>query len=49
MVRDRTRAGKRRTGSYEYEPGSWGPTEARRIVTGEPGWHDPKPERSPPC
>jgi len=34
---------------HEYEPGSWGPAEARRIVTGEPGWHDPAPERSAPC
>jgi glucose-6-phosphate 1-dehydrogenase len=34
---------------HEYEPGTWGPAEARRIVTGEPGWHDPKPERSAPC
>ncbi len=33
----------------EYEPGSWGPAEARRIVTGGRGWHDPKPEQSPPC
>ena len=33
----------------EYEPGTWGPAEARRIISGEPGWHDPKPERSPPC
>ncbi|HET7063326.1 MAG TPA: glucose-6-phosphate dehydrogenase, partial [Rudaea sp.] len=33
----------------EYEPGTWGPAEARRIISGERGWHDPKPERSPPC
>jgi len=32
-----------------YEPGTWGPDEARRIVPGEPGWHDPKPEQSTPC
>jgi glucose-6-phosphate 1-dehydrogenase len=33
----------------EYEPGSWGPAAARAIVTSEEGWHDPKPEESPPC
>jgi glucose-6-phosphate 1-dehydrogenase len=34
---------------HDYEPGSWGPAEARRIISGEPGWHDPKPEQSSPC
>ncbi|HEY2395329.1 MAG TPA: glucose-6-phosphate dehydrogenase [Rudaea sp.] len=34
---------------HEYEPGTWGPAEARRVVSGEPGWHDPKPEQSAPC
>jgi glucose-6-phosphate 1-dehydrogenase len=30
-----------------YEPGSWGPSAAERIVVGE-GWHDPTPsERTP--
>jgi glucose-6-phosphate 1-dehydrogenase len=30
-----------------YEPGSWGPPAAERIVVGE-GWHDPTPpERTP--
>jgi glucose-6-phosphate 1-dehydrogenase len=24
-----------------YEPGSWGPAEANRIVAGYSGWHDP--------
>ena len=33
----------------EYESGTWGPAEARRIISGEPGWHDPKPEQSSPC
>ena len=33
----------------EYEPGSWGPAEARRIVSGDPGWHDPVAEQSAPC
>jgi glucose-6-phosphate 1-dehydrogenase len=32
-----------------YEPGSWGPASARDIVAGAEGWHDPKPEASPPC
>jgi len=32
----------------EYEPGTWGPSAAASIVTGEAGWHDPKPEE-PPC
>ncbi len=26
-----------------YEPGSWGPTEAAKIVAGDEGWHDPHP------
>jgi glucose-6-phosphate 1-dehydrogenase len=33
----------------EYEPGTWGPAEAAKIVAGEEGWHDPKPEASKPC
>jgi glucose-6-phosphate 1-dehydrogenase len=32
----------------EYDPGTWGPPAAARIVAGEAGWHDPKPEQ-PPC
>lgn len=28
----------------EYEAGTWGPTEAARVVIGEEGWHDPMPE-----
>jgi len=34
---------------HEYEPGTWGPAEARPIVSGETGWHDPKAEQSSPC
>jgi glucose-6-phosphate 1-dehydrogenase len=32
-----------------YEPGSWGPREADRLVAGLPGgWHKPiEPEKSP--
>ena len=26
---------------YEYEPGTWGPAEADRIIGGESGWHNP--------
>ena len=32
-----------------YEPGTWGPASARAVVTSEEGWHDPKPETTPPC
>ncbi len=32
-----------------YGPGSWGPEDARALVSSPDGWHDPKPERSPPC
>ena len=33
----------------EYEPGSWGPVAAADIVSGDEGWHDPKPEEAAPC
>ncbi len=33
----------------EYTPGTWGPAAARAVVAGDEGWHDPKPEESPPC
>ena len=26
-----------------YEPGSWGPVEAERLLTGGERWHDPQP------
>jgi glucose-6-phosphate 1-dehydrogenase len=26
---------------YEYEPGTWGPAEAERLVAGVGGWHNP--------
>jgi glucose-6-phosphate 1-dehydrogenase len=32
-----------------YEPGTWGPATARAVVAGGEGWHDPKPEGTPPC
>ena len=31
-----------------YEPGSWGPAEAAKIVSSTEGWHDPMPESSRP-
>jgi glucose-6-phosphate 1-dehydrogenase len=32
-----------------YEPGSWGPGDARRVLAGDDGWHDPVAEQVPPC
>jgi glucose-6-phosphate 1-dehydrogenase len=32
-----------------YEPGTWGPPDARLVVSGDEGWHDPKPEAKAPC
>ena len=32
-----------------YEPNTWGPAAACAVVTGEEGWHDPKPEEPFPC
>jgi glucose-6-phosphate 1-dehydrogenase len=31
---------------YEYEPGTWGPPEAERIVERVGGWHNPLPQES---
>jgi glucose-6-phosphate 1-dehydrogenase len=31
------------TPAHEYEPNSWGPTEADHIIAGYGGWHNPKP------
>jgi glucose-6-phosphate 1-dehydrogenase len=31
------------TPAHEYEPNSWGPIEADRIIAGDGGWHNPKP------
>ena len=33
----------------EYEPGSWGPAAAAALVSNDEGWHNPKPEKAPPC
>ncbi|HLN50198.1 MAG TPA: hypothetical protein VK251_11915, partial [Steroidobacteraceae bacterium] len=32
-----------------YEPGSWGPATAARVMGGDETWHNPKPEASSPC
>ncbi|MGN6514080.1 MAG: glucose-6-phosphate dehydrogenase [Lysobacteraceae bacterium] len=32
-----------------YQPGSWGPDAARRVLAGDDGWHDPVAEQVPPC
>jgi len=32
-----------------YEPGTWGPSAAAKVVASREGWHDPKPEESHPC
>ncbi len=29
---------------FPYAPGTWGPSEAGRLVAGADGWHDPLPE-----
>jgi len=31
---------------YEYEPDTWGPREADRIIAGEGGWHNPMPSEA---
>ena len=32
---------------HEYEPRTWGPKEADRLVDGDEGWHSPAPEGAP--
>jgi len=32
-----------------YDPGTWGPATAAAVFAGDEGWHDPAPEKSPPC
>lgn len=29
--------------AHEYDPNTWGPSEADRIIAGDGGWHNPKP------
>ena len=31
----------------EYEPGTWGPAAAAKLVAGDEGWHDPEAETMP--
>ena len=31
---------------YEYEPNTWGPAEANRIIGDDRGWHNPTPEEA---
>jgi len=31
----------------QYEPGTWGPATAAKLVAGDEGWHDPKAETTP--
>jgi len=33
----------------EYEPGTWGPAAANKIIDGAEIWHDPQIEKSSPC
>jgi glucose-6-phosphate 1-dehydrogenase len=33
----------------EYEPGTWGPSAANKIIDGAEAWHDPQIEKSAPC
>ncbi|HEX3602501.1 MAG TPA: glucose-6-phosphate dehydrogenase [Steroidobacteraceae bacterium] len=33
----------------EYEPGTWGPAAAGKVVDGGETWHDPQIEKSAPC
>jgi glucose-6-phosphate 1-dehydrogenase len=28
---------------HDYDPNTWGPAEADRIITEDGGWHDPRP------
>lgn len=32
-----------------YKPGTWGPADAKSIVSGSEGWHDPHEIDTPPC
>ena len=32
-----------------YEPGSWGPPAAVKVISGDEGWHNPQAEVSAPC
>jgi glucose-6-phosphate 1-dehydrogenase len=32
---------------HDYEPGTWGPAEADRLLAPEGGWHNPQPGEAP--
>jgi hypothetical protein len=34
------------TAVHDYEPNTWGPPEAQRIIVGDGGWHTPKHEEA---
>lgn len=34
-----------RTPARVYEPNTWGPAEADRIIAGDGGWHNPEPTK----
>jgi glucose-6-phosphate 1-dehydrogenase len=33
----------------QYDPGTWGPSQAKAVIEGDDDWHDPTPEASSPC
>lgn len=33
--------------SFEYEPGTWGPSQVNEVILPEGGWHDPVVDRGP--
>ena len=33
----------------QYDPGTWGPEEADRVIEGDETWHNPTAETSAPC
>ena len=37
------------TAVVQYDPGTWGPAEAKSVIEEGDGWHDPTPEVSSPC
>jgi glucose-6-phosphate 1-dehydrogenase len=34
------------TAVYEYEPNTWGPPQADRVIAPEGGWHNPVVNKS---
>ncbi len=31
---------------YEYDPGTWGPSQADQLIKHDGGWHNPEPSAS---